>query len=498
MKFNYELLFRNVRRAAVACTALLIAACGPQGSAENGEAAAPVETTGAAMPESRNMQLVGYNDLQGRAAYHPIPHRYGDRMIFFVGHHTGEQMNPMTGEIEQNGMSVLDVTDPAHPVYLKHVVPTGDEASGTQHVQVCDGSELPGGDPDKVYLVRTNGQIGAELLDATDPAEPKFLLAINSTGKTPGGQRQTHKIQWECETGIAYLNGTTEGWLAARTLQLYDLSNPETPKHVRDFALDGWQPGSSGSELSGLHQPFAHGNRVYMGYNPSSDGIFQILDRDKLINGDASVAEPLAPTSQNLLYPQIARIDMPIYYGAHTTKPIYGIDIADYADNAEHKAIDLLIVISEELDEACQADRDITFFVDITDEAHPFAISSFQVPEEPGDFCHRGGRFGVHGMQDAYNPNFDKRLVLLSYFNAGVRAVDIRDPFSPREVGYFIPQKTDKTQEMCGDNNTNCAVQIQTNNVNIDDRGYVYIVDRAGTGTHILKLTGEAREIVGL
>lgn len=101
-------------------------------------------------------------------------------------------------------------------------------------------------------------------------------------------------------------------------------------------------------------------------------------------------------------------------------------------------------------------------------------------------------------MQDADHPNFDKRLVLLSYFNAGVRAVDIRDPFSPREVGYFIPQKTDKTQEICGDDNTNCAVQIQTNNVNLDDRGYVYIVDRAGTGTHILELTGEAGEIVGL
>jgi hypothetical protein len=498
MKSTYEVLFRNVGRLAVVGTAVLMAACGPQGSAEIDEMVAPAETTAAAMPESRNMQQIGYNDLQGRAAYHPIPHRYGDRMIFFVGHHAGEQMNPMTDEIEKNGMSVLDVTDPAHPVYLKHVLPTGDEASGTQHVQVCDGSELPNGDPNRVYLVRTNGQVGAELLDVTDPAEPKFLLTINNTGKTPGGKQQTHKIQWECETGTAYLNGTTEGWLAARTLQLYDLSNPEKPQHIRDFALDGWQPGSSGGESSGLHQPFAHGNRVYMGYSPSSDGIFQILDRDKLINGDASVADPLAPTSHNLLYPQIARVDMPSYYGAHTTKPIYGMEIADYADNAEHKTIDLLIVISEELDEACLADRDITFFVDITEEAHPFAVSSFQVPEEPGDFCHRGGRFGVHGMQDAYNPNFDKRLVLLSYFNAGVRAVDIRDPFNPREVGYFIPQKTDKTQETCDDDNNHCAVQIQTNNVNVDDRGYVYIVDRAGTGAHILKLTGEAREIVGL
>ena len=38
-------------------------------------------------------------------------------------------------------------------------------------------------------------------------------------------------------------------------------------------------------------------------------------------------------------------------------------------------------------------------------------------------------------------------------------------------------------------------VAIQTNNVEVDDRGYIYIVDRANTGMHILELTGPAREI---
>jgi hypothetical protein len=37
----------------------------------------------------------------------------------------------------------------------------------------------------------------------------------------------------------------------------------------------------------------------------------------------------------------------------------------------------------------------------------------------------------------------------------------------------------------------------QTNNVPTDDRGYIYIVDRANTGLHILRLTGAAREIFG-
>ena len=95
---------------------------------------------------------------------------------------------------------------------------------------------------------------------------------------------------------------------------------------------------------------------------------------------------------------------------------------------------------------------------------------------------------------------FDGRLVVLSYFNAGVRAVDIRDPFDPVEVGYFVPETTENTTELCVevDGTEICDAAIQTNNVNIDDRGYIYAVDRSSTGLHILELTGDARDIVGL
>jgi hypothetical protein len=40
-----------------------------------------------------------------------------------------------------------------------------------------------------------------------------------------------------------------------------------------------------------------------------------------------------------------------------------------------------------------------------------------------------------------------------------------------------------------------CKVAIQTNNVEVDDRGYIYIADRADTGLHILELTSPARAI---
>ena len=119
---------------------------------------------------ARNMRLVGPHDLQARSAYQPIVHAYGDRRILFVGQHAGEGLNPDTGVVEINGVSILDVTDPTSPRMLRHLPPTGDQANGAQHVQVCNGSDLPDGDPNRVYLMRTNGLLSYELFDVTDPA----------------------------------------------------------------------------------------------------------------------------------------------------------------------------------------------------------------------------------------------------------------------------------------------------------------------------------------
>lgn len=140
----------------------------------------------------------------------------------------------------------------------------------------------------------------------------------------------------------------------------------------------------------------------------------------------------------------------------------------------------------------------MAWFVDVTIEAHPMVISNFQVPEESGDFCARGGRFGTHSSNESMAPIFYKKIAFLSYFNAGVRAVDIRDPYHPKEVGFFIPSITEATDKRCIKVNDQdiCKVAIQTNNVETDDRGYIYIVDRANTGMHILELTGEARTII--
>src|SRR5439155_13924277 len=117
-----------------------------------------------APPEAKNMQLVAYNNLQHRSAYQPTIFRQGDRWIAYIGHHGGTKdvpkpVNPLTGQPEINGTSIVDVTDPTHPRYLHHIPGEAgtDEQGGAQMTRVCAGSTLPRADPRKFYPLRAFG-----------------------------------------------------------------------------------------------------------------------------------------------------------------------------------------------------------------------------------------------------------------------------------------------------------------------------------------------------
>ena len=123
-------------------------------------------------------------------------------------------------------------------------------------------------------------------------------------------------------------------------------------------------------------------------------------------------------------------------------------------------------------------------------------LSNYGVPEESGHFCSRGGRFGTHSTNEYQPPMYAGRIVFVAHFNAGVRAIDVRDPFHPKELGYYIPALTPRSDTRCiklESGQDRCKAVIQTNNVEVDDRGYIYITDRTNNGLHILELTGEAR-----
>lgn len=467
-----------IRLAALACLLLF---AGPAAAAQQAE--------------QRNMRLVGQDDLQARSAYQPVIHRQGDRWIAYVGHHGGSRFNPLTSQTEQNGTSIVDVTDPSRPGYLHHIpgAPGEAEAGGASMVRVCDGKTLPRADPAATYLLRTLGNLSHEVWDVSAPEQPRHLTTVVQ------GLDGAHKNWWECDTGIAYLvsDGRPAGWRTNRMTKIYDLSEPAQPRFIRDFGLPGQQPGASATAPEGLHGPISYKGRVYIAYGTGARGVLQIVDRDKLLKGDPQAAEPFTPTVENLLYPQIGRLDLPPDWGGHTAFPVLGVPVTDWATNSPGRVRDLVVLVSESLRNECQEVRQLTFMVDVTDPSKPLPVSTFEVPESPGRFCSRGGRFGPHSSNESFTPVFYGRLVFIAYFNAGVRAVDVRDPFHPREAGFYIPAVTPRTDRRCVrvGGTDRCKVAVQTNNVEVDDRGYVYIVDRADTGMHILELTGPARAI---
>ncbi|MGZ5584442.1 MAG: hypothetical protein ACXWF2_15175, partial [Usitatibacter sp.] len=166
--------------------------------------------------EKSNMDLVGYHDLQARSAYQPLVHKQGDRFIAYIGHHGGKAMNPLTGVAEDNGTSILDVTNPKEPKLLFHIPgePGQGESGGAQMVRVCDGATLPKGDKSKVYLLRPYGNAAHEIWDVSDPAHPSLLTTVVK------GIKGTHKSWWECDSGIAYLVSGVEGWRTRRMTQV--------------------------------------------------------------------------------------------------------------------------------------------------------------------------------------------------------------------------------------------------------------------------------------
>src|SRR6185369_7357407 len=222
--------------------------------------------------EARDMELVGHDDLQGRSAYQPTIHKQGPRFIAYVGHHGGKSRNPLTGVDEDNGTSIVDVTDAARPRYLAHIpgAAGGGEQGGAQMARICDRQG-------KTYLLRTFGNAvpnsGHEVWDVSDPAKPSKVSTV-VTGIT-----STHKNYWECDTGTAYLisgdlakpdplQPGASGWRTSRMTKIYDLSDPAKPVFVRDFGLAGQEPGSTvpGPVPPGAHGPMVLGNRVYFAY----------------------------------------------------------------------------------------------------------------------------------------------------------------------------------------------------------------------------------------
>ena len=97
-----------------------------------------------------------------------------------------------------------------------------------------------------------------------------------------------------------------------------------------------------------------------------------------------------------------------------------------------------------------------------------------------GNYCNRGVRFGTHSTEENFNQPAEGKLTTIAWFNGGLRVFDIREPYTPTQVAFYVPEANANTP------NGN----YMTNNVEIDNRGLIYVVDRNGAGMDILQLFG--------
>ena len=490
--------------------------------------------------EQKDMRLVGHSNLQFRGAYQPNVILYPDRKttMAFIGLHSGQNLpgplpNPLNGnKLEENGTMIVDITDPAHPVDMFHI-PVPVKGGQAQMARMCLGSDLPGGVPGKVYLLRNiQGGVdaktgvatqlaGYETWDVTDVRKPVFLAAIRNL-------RSTHKVWWECSTGIAYMPGSKDAtwgqplWRQSQSMVIVDWSNPAAaPIYIRTFGLVGGQPSGTGPVPTSLHGAIsAHdhpnaagklvsgvdviGNRVYAAWGVGSNGVMQILNRQKLLPpayGGTWSGDRDNPSEADLVAPQVGRLDLSPNQGGHTTMPVFGVAPKSLqCSNTACPGVpspdvrDLVVLTSEAGN--CSSQH-WGFVIDVSTENSigvkqdqwqgPMVLSTLWVNPQSGEkyprgnYCLRGQRFGAHSTEENFRNPYYGRLTFTSYFNAGIRAWDIRDPQGAVQAAFYVPAAANNT--------------YMTNNVEVDNRGYIVIVDRIGNGMDILELTGKAKEI---
>jgi hypothetical protein len=305
------------------------------------------------------------------------------------------------------------------------------------------------------------------------------------------------------------------------------------PKYIRTYGVVGAQPSGTGGVPPSLHGPisaFEHpqagqplargdgrpdaviGNRIYAAWGVGDDGILQIIDRSKLLPpayGGTWVGNPDDPTKDDIETSQVGILWMSPDQGGHTSMPVFGLKPASYANFTEFKTRDVVLLASEATADLCQEAPHWSFIVDVTVENSkaafpagsgarveqnvwqgPMVLSTMWVDPRRGEqyprgnYCTRGARFGVHSSEENFRNPFYSRVTFLAYFTGGIRAFDIREPQSPVEVGFYVPVSNANTIQPDG---------YMTNNVEVDNRGYIYATDRNGSGLDILQLTGKAR-----
>jgi hypothetical protein len=373
---------------------------------------------------AKNVRLVGRSDLGGWTDSSQVVVQGNVACVAAIGDRGHE------------GTTILDVADPGRPKVVSQVpAPPG---THSHKVQLW-------GDLMFVNNERLKGYTGSEFVpglrvyNIADPANPKPLPPIVTGGVG------VHRFRIDRERGLALLPTGEDGYLD-KILWIMDIKDPARPRLVGKWWLPGqWTAGGEvsqagpGERFAAHGPPWIEGNLLYLGY----------WDAGLVILDVADLARPQL----------VSRLDWsPPYMGhTHTVVPVPGKGVALVTDEA----------IGGKNYERSQ----FLWVVDVRDAAHPVAIATYR-PDLDG-FMTSGGRFGAHNLHETVTGD----LVFVVWFNAGLRVVNIADPYRPTEVGYHIPAATGNDP-------------IQSNDVYVDHHGLIYVTDRWSGGLHILEYTG--------
>jgi len=396
-----------------------------------------------------NFKLLAHHELNGFGGM-------GEGMAIQIAK-DGRRILWLAHESAPKNFTAVDVSDPRAPkVVCQTELP--------QPYMRSNSLELTGDVMAVAYQTLQPGQApcGFELFDISEPENPRSIAYVDASGPWSRGVHQL----WFCDGEYVHMAAGAPDFQPRNQLddqcyRIFDVRNPTKPVEVGRWWLPGTREGDAEPP------PKRHPEGSDFGFRAHNTNVYpQRPDRCYLGYLDAGMI--ILDISDKSNPKVVSRWDnSPPYVGfTHTVLPLF--------DRG-------LMVVSDEsvVDDAADWPK-LLWIVDARDETNPVPIAT--CPPPPIDaFKGRGGRFGAHNIhENVPSPNawFSDQIIVGTFFNAGLRAYDISNPYQPVEVGYYVPPAPPLSP----------TGSIQLNDVFIDERGIVYTVDRHVGGLYVLEM----------
>jgi hypothetical protein len=294
------------------------------------------------------------------------------------------------------------------------------------------------------------------------PENPRSISFFDASGPYSRGVHQL----WFCDGEYVHMAAGAGDFQPRNPLddqcyRIVDVRDLSRPKEVGRWWLPGTREGDAAPP------PVRHKGAADMGFRAHNTNVYpQRPDRTYLGYIDAGAL--IMDISDKSDPKVISRWDnSPPYFGfTHTLLPLFERN--------------LMVVTDESVVDFAADWPKLAWIVDIRDETNPVPIATCPPPSYD-TFARRGGRFGVHNLHENVpvpTSWFSDQVVIATFFNGGLRAYDISNPYTPVEIAAFVPPAPNMAP----------SGAIQLNDVFVDERGVVYVVDRHIGGLYILEM----------